>query len=134
MSFARGMNFWEFAAAAVFGTLLAAVIALAIAVPFAVAIALFISHYAPRKFAAIFGYVIDLLAAIPSVVFGLWGMWTLEPFLRPIFFLIPGFIPPARNILMGGIVLAIMILPIITSLCRRCSSKRRASMKKQHSV
>lgn len=118
VSFARGMNFWEFAAAAVFGTLLAAIIALAIAVPFAVAIALFISHYAPRKFAAIFGYVIDLLAAIPSVVFGLWGMWTLEPFLRPIFFLIPGFIPPARNILMGGIVLAIMILPIITSLCR----------------
>lgn len=135
VGFAGGRNFWEFAAATVFGTLLASVIALAIAVPFAVGIALFISHYAPRKLATACGYVIDLLAAIPSVVFGLWGMWTLEPILRPVFVWISelltpvaeavgfgsglvAFTPPARNILMGGIILAIMILPIITSLCR----------------
>lgn len=165
VSFTRGMNFWQFAGAAIFGTLLASIIALIIAVPFAIAIALFISHYAPRRLARPFGSVIDLLAAIPSVVFGLWGMWTLEPLMRPVFkwfadkldpilaFFsgtkemvdgvevwsggLPGFrqlaenfswwpiqpdtfafTPPARNILMGGVILAIMILPIITSLCR----------------
>lgn len=161
VGFARGQNFWQFAGTTIFGTLLAAIIALCIAVPFAVGIALFISHYAPRRLAAIFGYVIDLLAAIPSVVFGLWGMWTLEPLMRPVFtwisdiltpvftFLsgkpgadgaweggLPGlswlaehyewfpdataaaFVPPARNILMGAVILAIMILPIITSLSR----------------
>ncbi|VEI13605.1 PstC family ABC transporter permease [Trueperella bialowiezensis] len=166
VGFARGKTFWQFAGVTVFGTLLAALIALVIAVPFAVGIALFISHFAPRKLASGLGYVIDLLAAIPSVVFGLWGMWTLEPLMRPIFtwissvltpvfkFLsgapikesgevvgweggLPGlkyaaqnwdwwplahdaaqFVPPARNILMGGVILAIMILPIITSLAR----------------
>lgn len=161
VAFARGQNFWQFAGTTVFGTLLAAAIALSIAVPFAVGVALFISHYAPRRLAAAFSYVIDLLAAIPSVVFGLWGMWTLEPLVRPVFtwlsgiltpiltFLsgkpaadgsweggLPGlsqlvqkyswwpagdaatFVPPGRNILMGGIILAIMILPIITSLSR----------------
>jgi len=152
IGFSKGMSFWQFAGAALFGTVLSAVIALVVAVPFSIAIALFISHYAPRKFASGLGYVIDLLAAIPSVVFGLWGMKTLEPIIRPIFTWIsdiltpalqwwvdsvPGmgymaehfewwpltpqlvqFVPPARNILMGGLVLAIMILPIITSLCR----------------
>ena len=146
------MSFWQFAGAALFGTVLSALIALCVATPFAIGIALFISHYAPRRFAGALGYVIDLLAAIPSVVFGLWGMHTLEPVIRPIFAWIsdvltpvmewwvtsvPGmgymadhfewwpltpdlvhFVPPARNILMGGLVLAIMILPIITSLCR----------------
>ncbi|XCB29383.1 ABC transporter permease subunit [Arcanobacterium hippocoleae] len=165
VGFAAGMTFWQFVGAALFGTLLASVIALVIAVPFAVGIGLFISHYAPRKVGTVAGYVIDLLAAIPSVVFGLWGMLTLEPLMRPIFMWISGvltkifqflsgtvevvgekevwsgglpgftymaqnfewwpirpdaavFTPPARNILMGGIILAIMILPIITSLCR----------------
>lgn len=132
--FVRSLGFWGFAAAALFGTVLAAFIALVVAVPFAIGIALFISHYAPKKLATTFGYIVDLLAAIPSVVFGLWGMRTLEPIIRPFFswlseiltpvFGLVGlegmvkFIPPARNILMGGLVLAIMILPIITSLCR----------------
>ncbi|MGO1591954.1 MAG: phosphate ABC transporter permease subunit PstC [Ancrocorticia sp.] len=152
VGFTRGMSFWQFAGAALFGTVLSALIALTVATPFAIAIALFISHYAPRRFSGVLGYVIDLLAAIPSVVFGLWGMHTLEPVIRPIFAWIsdiltpvlewwvrsvPGmgymaenfdwwpltpdlvhFVPPARNILMGGLVLAIMVLPIITSLCR----------------
>ncbi|MDY5129332.1 phosphate ABC transporter permease subunit PstC [Actinotignum urinale] len=154
VSFTKGMSFWQYAGVALFGTILSSLIALAIAVPFAVAIALFISHYASRKFASGLGYVIDLLAAIPSVVFGLWGIRTLEPIMRPIFEWVSSvlkkplqwwvdyvpfmgeehglarfdwwplkpslveFTPPARNILMGGFVLAIMILPIITSLCR----------------
>ena len=152
--FTKGMGFWQYAGAALFGTVLSALLALALAVPFAVAIALFISHFAHRRFASVLGYIIDLLAAIPSVVFGLWGIRTLEPIVRPVFewvssVLTPplqwwvdhvpfmgeegglaqfdwwplqpslvAFTPPARNIMMGGLVLAIMILPIITSLCR----------------
>lgn len=123
VGFSKGMSFWGFAGAALFGTVLAALIALVIAVPFSVAIALFITHYAPAKFAILAGGIIDLLAAIPSVVFGLWGMKSLEVVMRPFFAALAElfgatFLPPARNILMGGIILALMILPIITSLCR----------------
>lgn len=112
----------------VFGTLLASLLALAIAVPLSVGIALFISHYAPRKVAGALGYVIDLLAAIPSVVYGLWGALWLAPVLDPIFRWMTsalGFIPlfegyqaPAKNVLTASIVLAVMILPIITAVAR----------------
>ncbi len=61
-------------AALAFGTLLSIAIALVMAVPVAIGVALFISHYAPRRLAAVLGYVIDLLAAVPSVVYGLWGL------------------------------------------------------------
>ena len=57
----------------VVSTLLASAIAVIVAVPFAIGIALFISHYAPRRLASALAYLIDLLAAVPSVVFGLWG-------------------------------------------------------------
>ena len=63
----------------VFGTLLSAAIALLIATPLAIGIALFISHYAPRRLAAALGYLVDLLAAVPSVIFGLWGIVVLAP-------------------------------------------------------
>lgn len=62
-----------------FGTIWAAVLALLFAVPVSIGIALFISHYAPRRLAQPLGYVIDLLAAVPSVVFGLWGSLVLAP-------------------------------------------------------
>jgi len=112
----------------VFGTLLAAVIALAVAVPLAVGIALFISHYAPRRLAQGLGYLVDLLAAVPSVVFGLWGIFWLAPKLVPLYGWLSddlGFLPifgPAsatgRTILTAGLVLAVMILPIITAISR----------------
>ena len=113
----------------VFGTVLAAVIALVIATPIAIGVALFISHYAPRRLAQGLGYVIDLLAAIPSVVYGLWGALWLMPQVFPIFVWLSehvGFIPifegpasgPPRTILTAGIVLAVMILPIITAVSR----------------
>lgn len=112
----------------IFGTLLASVLALLIAVPLAIGIALFISHYAPRKLAQGLGYVIDLLAAIPSVVYGLWGALWLAPVLDPAFKwmtsslgfipLFEGYQPPAKNILTASIVLAVMILPIITAVAR----------------
>lgn len=112
-----------------FGTVWAAVLALILAVPVAVGIALFISHYAPRRLAQPLGYVIDLLAAVPSVVFGLWGVIVLAPAALPLYEWLNanlGFIPlfagqvsgSGRTILTVSIVLATMVLPIITSLCR----------------
>ncbi|HEV7648749.1 MAG TPA: phosphate ABC transporter permease subunit PstC [Actinophytocola sp.] len=113
----------------VFGTILAAVIALVIATPVSIGVALFISHYSPRRVAQVFGYIVDLLAAIPSVVYGLWGALWLMPRVAPFFNWLSstlGFIPlfegpvatPARTILTAGIVLAVMILPIITAVTR----------------
>lgn len=112
----------------IFGTLLASLLALLIAVPLAVGIALFISHYAPRRLAQSLGYVIDLLAAIPSVVYGLWGALWLADVLDPAFRwmtdflgwipLFEGYQPPAKNVLTASIVLAVMILPIITAVAR----------------
>jgi phosphate transport system permease protein len=112
-----------------FGTVLAAAIALVIATPLSVGVALFISHYAPRRLAGPLGYVIDLLAAVPSVVYGLWGIFYLAPRMVPLFgwlaahlSFIPLFAGPAsvtgRTMLTVGVVLAVMILPISTALCR----------------
>jgi phosphate transport system permease protein len=122
-------NFWVYVGPLVFGTVWAAALALIIALPISIGIALFISHYAPRRLAQGLGYVIDLLAAVPSVVFGLWGGKVLAPAIQPFYdFLvtnlgwIPLFSPPVsgtgRTILTVAIVLAVMILPIITALCR----------------
>jgi len=113
----------------VFGTLLAAVLALVIAVPVSVGIALFVSHYAPRRVAGVVGFVVDLLAAIPSVVFGLWGARVLSPVIAPVWSrlagvldAIPGFsvqsTPTGRSMATASVVLAIMILPIITAVSR----------------
>ncbi|CAO0831183.1 Vitamin B12 import ATP-binding protein BtuD [Streptomyces microflavus] len=65
-----------------FGTVVSSIIAMVIAVPIAVGIALFISHYAPRKLAAPIAYVVDLLAAVPSIVYGIWGALVLVPYLE----------------------------------------------------
>lgn len=113
----------------VFGTLWAAALALLMAFPVAIGIALFISHYAPRRIAVFLGYVVDLLAAVPSVVYGLWGGVILAPGIRPLYVwleenlsFIPLFAGPAsgtgRTMLTAGIVLAVMVLPIITAVAR----------------
>ncbi|MFC5175667.1 phosphate ABC transporter permease subunit PstC [Nocardioides taihuensis] len=113
----------------VWGTTLAALIALVFAVPFAIGLALFVSHYAPRRLATPVAYLIDLLAAIPSVVFGLWGGGVLNRYMVPIqdwlyahFSWIPFFAGPpsatGRTMLTAGVVLAIMVLPITTAICR----------------
>jgi phosphate transport system permease protein len=112
-----------------FGTLLAAVIALVVATPLAVAIALFITQYAPRRVAQGLGYLVDLLAAIPSIVYGFWGIYWLAPKLVPLYTWLEenlGFIPlfagptsaTGRTMLTAGLVLAIMILPIISAIAR----------------
>jgi phosphate transport system permease protein len=122
-------NLLAYVAPLLFGTLLAAVIALVIAVPLALGVALSVSHYAPRRIAVAIGYLVDLLAAVPSVVYGLWGIGFLGPRLVPVYEWLAehlGFVPffdgPASNtgrtILTASIVLAIMILPIITAISR----------------
>ena len=124
-----GEPFWSYVAPLIFGTLWSATLALIMAVPVAVGIALFISHYAPRRLAQTLGYIVDLLAAVPSVVFGLWGGNVLAPAVQPAYTWLtenmgwfPLFAPPAsgtgRTILTAAVVLAVMILPIITALCR----------------
>ncbi|MFC3998424.1 phosphate ABC transporter permease subunit PstC [Nocardiopsis sediminis] len=116
-------------AALAFGTVLAAAIALVLATPVAIGIALFIVYYAPRRVASLLGYIVDLLAAIPSVVYGLWGVVYLVGQLRPFYGLLEtylGWIPlfagpvsaTGRTMLSAGIVLAVMILPIITAMSR----------------
>ncbi|MBL0749061.1 phosphate ABC transporter permease subunit PstC [Nocardioides baculatus] len=122
-------NFWGYVAPLLFGTVLAAIIALIVAVPLSWGIALVVSHYAPKRVATPIAYVIDLLAAVPSVVFGLWGISVLAPRLTPAYAWldenagwVPFFAGPAsttgRTILTAGIVLAIMIIPIITAISR----------------
>lgn len=122
-------EFWSWVLPFAFGTVWASFWALLFAVPVAIGIALFISHYAPRRLAQGLGYVVDLLAAVPSVVFGLWGIFVLAPALQPLHTWLNaylGFIPlfggaasgTGRTILTTSLVLAVMILPIITSLCR----------------
>lgn len=113
----------------IFGTILAALIALVIATPLAVCVALFITHYAPRRIAAPLSYLIDLLAAVPSIVYGLWGIAVLGPatlglttWLNTYFGWLPFFAGPVsatgRTMLVVGLALAVMILPIITSVAR----------------
>ena len=122
-------NFFEYVWPLMAGTLIASAIALLLATPVAIGVALYISHYAPRAIATTVGYVIDLLAAIPSVVYGAFGMFILAPIMGPIYqwltenlgfipFFSDGYSATGRTLLTASIVLAVMVLPIITSLCR----------------
>lgn len=112
-------------------TVLSSVFALAVAVPIGVGIALCLTQYAPKALARPFSVLVDLLAAVPSIVFGLWGLLVLAPKLTPIeqflndklswFFLFSDgnvTIAGGGNIFTAGVVLAVMILPIITSVSR----------------
>ena len=113
------------------GTLVVSAIALCFAVPISVGIALFLSELAPRRLRKPVIYLIDLLAAIPSVVFGLWGLVVLAPeivkaydavarWVEPVPVLNVLFGPPTsgRSFMTAGLILALMITPIITSLTR----------------
>jgi phosphate transport system permease protein len=115
-------------AALAWGTAMSSLIALALAAPVAVGVALFVAHYAPRRLAGPLAYVLDLLAAVPSVIYGLWGALWLAPRILPLHRWLNenlGFIPlfdgvvtGARTMLTAGVVLAIMILPIIAAVSR----------------
>lgn len=118
-------------AALAFHTLVSALIAMLIAVPVAVGIALFITFYAPKRVATPLAYLVDLLAAVPSIVYGLWGVFFLAPEMigltkwldkyfswTVIFAYRPDGIPNNKSDFTAGIVLAIMILPIVAAISR----------------
>ena len=112
----------------IFGTLVSSLIALLIAVPLGVATALFLTEMAPLKLRQPITTIIEMLAAVPSVIFGLWGIFALIPWLRDHLFrwlaaafgFLPLFQGPIYGVSMlaGGIIVAIMILPIVTSVSR----------------
>lgn len=109
-------------------TVISSLVAMVIALPIAVALALLLTQLAPRRIATSLAYVIDLLAAVPSIIFGLWGIRVLSPYIAPVQdFLqatlgwIPVFEPTSvqsGTIFLASVVLAIMILPIMTALSR----------------
>jgi phosphate transport system permease protein len=111
-----------------YGTIVSSIIAMVLAVPVAVGIALFISHYAPRRIATPLAYVVDLLAAIPSIIYGLWGALFLVPHLTGLYEWLDQFLGwtgvlsydggVPRSLFTVGILLAIMILPIVTNVSR----------------
>ncbi|MBS1962523.1 MAG: phosphate ABC transporter permease subunit PstC [Bdellovibrionales bacterium] len=116
------------AGAFIFGTLVSSFFALALAVPLSIAVGLFLTELAPPRAAAVVGFMVEMLAAIPSVVYGLWGIFFLAPLLRlyvqPFLgrhfgwlFLFQG--PPyGIGMLAAGLILAIMVTPTITAICR----------------
>jgi phosphate transport system permease protein len=118
------------ALAFIYGTVLSSLIALVLAVPVSLGIALYANEAAPRRLRKPVVYVMDLLAAIPSVVYGLWGIIVLAPAIQPVYKAISGAVgdipvlgwffngESGRSYMTAGIILAIMITPIVTSLSR----------------
>lgn len=112
----------------IYGTLMSSLLAMLFSVPLSVGVALFLSELAPRRISRAVGFLIEMLAAIPSVVYGLWGIFVLAPWIREHvqpalgtwFSSIPLFQGPPYGVGMftAGIILAIMVTPTISSLCR----------------
>ena len=127
-------------ASIIYWTIVIAVIGLVIALPMAIAMALFINEYAPPQLRRVFTSLVDLLAAVPSLIFGLWGLTFLEPRLVPVSKWLSthaAFIPifkttrPQLNAsaFIVGVVVALMIVPIITSVTREVFSSAPAGEK-----
>lgn len=127
----------------IFGTLLSSTLALVIAVPLSLGVAIYITEFAPRAIRQPIAFVIELLAAIPSVVYGLWGIFVLIPLLKK--FVFPflrdtlGFLPIfqgtiyGNSVLAASIILAIMVMPFIMSVAREVllavpASQREAAL------
>lgn len=112
----------------IFGTLITSFIALLIATPVSILVALFISEYLPKSVSQIVALLVEMVAAIPSIVFGLWGIFflsplmkeTIAPFLKTYFSFTGIFEGPSFGIgiLTASLVLAVMIVPTISSICR----------------
>jgi len=112
----------------IYGTLVTSLVALIIAVPISLGIALALSEFSPRRFNYIISFFVELLAAIPSVIYGLWGIYVLIPFLRdnvyPGLQSVFGFLPFFQgqifgtSVLSASIVLSIMIIPTISAISR----------------
>jgi phosphate transport system permease protein len=117
-------------------TIMVALVALVLAMPVALGIAIFLSQYSPRRVTGPLAYVVDLLAAVPSIIYGVWGLYVLAPQLRPVatwlnthlggvFLFATGnaSVSGGGTIFTAGIVLAVMILPIITAVTREVFMK-----------
>lgn len=112
----------------IYGTILSSLIAMVIATPISVGVALFLTEMSPNWLRSPIGFLIELLAAIPSILFGLWGLYIFVPFVRnqiqkPISSVLDWFplfsgAPIGLGMLSAGLLLAIMIIPIITALAR----------------
>ena len=116
------------AAPLIFGTLMSSFVALVFAIPLALSAAIFLTEFAPHWLRSPLAFLIELLAAVPSVVYGLWGIFVLLPFLRGVV------VPPLKavlgwtpffqgafygpSMLAGGIILAIMVVPYIAAVSR----------------
>jgi len=115
---------WPF----IYGTVMSSVIALLISVPLSLGVAVFLVEQSPRRIARPLTFLVELLAAIPSVVYGLWGIFVLAPFMRenvmPPLQKIFGWLPLFQGnmtgigLLTAGVILAIMITPIISAVVR----------------
>jgi phosphate transport system permease protein len=127
----------------IFGTLLSSLIALAIAVPLSLGVAIYLTEFAPKMVRQPVAFVIGLLAAIPSVVYGLWGIFVLVPVLRktafPFLRNVLGFLPLFQgpiygpSMLAAGIILAVMVMPYVMSVSREVllavpNSQREAAL------
>src|SRR5216117_2340321 len=131
------------AAPMIFGTLASSMLALLIAVPLALSVAIFLTEFSPRWLRQPVAFLVELLAAIPSVVYGMWGIFVLIPFLRS--YVVPplkalfGWTPflqgvfYGNSLLAGGVILAIMIVPYIAAVSREVllavpTSQREAAL------
>jgi phosphate ABC transporter permease protein PstC len=112
-----------------YGTLVTAAISLVLAVPVAIGVALFIAYYAPRALAQPLGYLVDLLAAVPSIVYGFWGLLFLEGYSEHLQLFITRYLSwthilgtstgtVGQSFFLAGTVLAVMILPIVAAISR----------------
>jgi phosphate transport system permease protein len=116
------------AASSIFGTLVSTAIAMLLAVPLSLAIALFLVELAPPGLSRLVGGLIELLAAIPSIIFGMWGLFVFAPFMadyvQPLLGRTLGFLPLFQGPPMGigmltaGVILALMILPYMSAITR----------------
>ena len=127
----------------IYGTLVSSFLAVLLAVPVSVGVALFLNELAPDWLSKPLSFVVEMLAAVPSIVYGLWGLFVLAPFLRDhvqsflseYFSFLPIFSGPYYGVSMmcGGVILAIMIVPTISAVCREVfrtipESHREAAM------
>jgi phosphate transport system permease protein len=116
------------AASSIYGTLISTAIAMLVAVPMALAIALFLVELAPAWLSSYVGYALELLAAIPSIIYGMWGLFVVAPYMadhvQPLLTSALGFVPLFQGPPMGigmltaGLILALMALPFISTVMR----------------
>lgn len=112
----------------IYGTIVSSIIALVLALPVSIGVAIFLSELSKGAVRNTISFLIEILAAIPSIIYGFWGIFALAPFMRetvqPFLQTVLGFIPLFKGNIYGfgmltaGIILAIMITPIITSITR----------------